>query len=271
MSFSSDIKQELNKTNSLTNKENVKFELIGYVISGNTTVVKGKNFRFSTESDYNINRFSKLLSNLDIHHDIDISGKTFNIVTKALDISKLEFLEIRDNEIFLKPEFEDIKASNKDMQKGTQKNTRLEENMKAFIRGAFMGAGSINNPENSYHLEIAVSNEENLNFFCPICGLPNRINSFFCPEILEAAQRKALNYMYSEINHRLGKTIRDINRSGLIKMEMKIPHQEAEKELYAPLKDYEVVHEICCDVDVKVKTLDKEIGIYCPICGGTNL
>ena len=36
--------------------------------------------------------------------------------------------------------------------------------MKAFIRGAFMGAGSINNPENSYHLEIAVSNEENLNF-----------------------------------------------------------------------------------------------------------
>ena len=165
MSFSSDIKQELNKTNSLTNKENVKFELIGYVVSGNTTVVKGKNLRFSTESDYNINRFSKLLSNLDIHHDIDISGKTFNIMTKSLDIRKLEFLEIRDNEIFLKPEFEDIKAnSSKNMQKDTKKNTRLEENMKAFIRGTFMGAGSINNPENSYHLEIVVSNEENLNF-----------------------------------------------------------------------------------------------------------
>ena len=35
MSFSSDIKQELNKTNSLANKENVKFELMGYCISGN--------------------------------------------------------------------------------------------------------------------------------------------------------------------------------------------------------------------------------------------
>ncbi len=165
MSFSSDIKQELNKTNSLANKENVKFELIGYVVSGNTTVVKGKNLRFSTESDYNINRFSKLLSNLDIHHEIDISGKTFNIVTKALDIKKLEFLEIRDNEIFLKQEIEDIKVSNdKDMQKDTQKNARLEENMKAFIRGAFMGSGSINNPENSYHLEITLSNKENLIF-----------------------------------------------------------------------------------------------------------
>ena len=39
MSFSSDIKQELNKANSLANKENVKFELIGYFISANISVV----------------------------------------------------------------------------------------------------------------------------------------------------------------------------------------------------------------------------------------
>ena len=98
MSFSSDIKQELNKANSLSNKENVKFELIGYFISGNTSVVKGRNIKFSTESDYNINRFSKLLSNLGINHDIDVNGKTFNIVTKSFDIKKLEFLELQENE-----------------------------------------------------------------------------------------------------------------------------------------------------------------------------
>ena len=113
--------------------------------------------------------------------------------------------------------------------------------------------------------------EENLNFFCPICGLPNKINTFYCTEVLEAVQRKALNYMHSQINRRFGKTIRDINRSGFIKMEMEMPRREAEKELYAPLEDYETVHEICCDIDVKVRALDKEIGIYCPICGGTNL
>lgn len=32
MSFSSEIKQELNKTNKLANKEIVKYELIGYLI-----------------------------------------------------------------------------------------------------------------------------------------------------------------------------------------------------------------------------------------------
>ena len=147
MSFSSDIKQELNKANSLANKENVKFELIGYCISGNIDLIKGKNIRFSTESDYNINRFSKLLSNLEINHDIDVNGKTFNIVTKALDMHKLEYLEIKKNEICIKKEIEEIEN---------------DDEKRAFIRGSFLGAGSINNPENSYHLEIVLSNENNL-------------------------------------------------------------------------------------------------------------
>ena len=147
MSFSSDIKQELNKANSLANKENVKFELIGYCISGNTDVIKGKNIQFSTESDYNINRFSKLLSNLEINHDIDVNGKTFHIMTKAFDVNKLEYLEIKNDEICVKEEMKEINADDK---------------KKAFIRGSFLGAGSINNPENSYHLEIVLSNENNL-------------------------------------------------------------------------------------------------------------
>ena len=75
MSFSSDIKQELNKNSNLSNKEIVKNELIGYLISGNTYITNHKEIKFSTESDYNINRFSKLLSNLDINHKIEVSRK----------------------------------------------------------------------------------------------------------------------------------------------------------------------------------------------------
>ena len=36
------------------------------------------------------------------------------------------------------------------------------ENKKSIIRGAFLGAGSITNPEKKYHLEINFSNKENL-------------------------------------------------------------------------------------------------------------
>ena len=75
MSFSSEIKQELNKNSNLANKEIVKYELIGYLISGNVDVVNRNNIKYSTESDYNINRFSKLLSNLNINHNIEMNRK----------------------------------------------------------------------------------------------------------------------------------------------------------------------------------------------------
>lgn len=144
MSFSSDIKQELNKTSNLVNKSLVKYELIGYLLSGNVDLIREKTIRFSTESDYNINRFSKLLSNLNIDHKIDISGKIFFIKLKANDI---DFIEYYKNNIFIK---------NKEIQK--------EEEIKAIIRGMFLGSGSINNPEKKYHFEIVLKNKENLEF-----------------------------------------------------------------------------------------------------------
>ena len=141
MSFSSDIKQELNKNSSLFNKNIVKQELVGYLISGNVNILKGKEIKFSTESDYNINRFSKLLSNLNINHSIDIVGKNFIISLKTKDIS---FVSYKENLIYIK-----------EMPKN-------EEEKKAVIRGSFMGSGSINNPEKEYHLEIEFTNKQNM-------------------------------------------------------------------------------------------------------------
>ena len=142
MSFSSDIKQELNKNSNLANKNIVKQELVGYLISGNINIVNNKEIKFSTESDYNINRFSKLLTNLDINHSIDMVGKNFVITLKTKEIDFVEY------------------------DKGTVKIKEVPENQeekKAIIRGTFMGAGSINNPEREYHLEMEVTNEQNMN------------------------------------------------------------------------------------------------------------
>ena len=153
MSFSSDIKRELNKTNNLSNKELVKYELLGYLISSNTTIKNKKNLRFSTESDYNINRFSRLLSNINIEHDIAVNNKSFYITIKSKELEKIDFIEIEKVE-------ESIYIS----QFTKEKLLEQAENGKALIRGAFLGAGSINNPENLYHLEISFINQENMEF-----------------------------------------------------------------------------------------------------------
>ncbi len=142
MSFSSDIKQELNKNSNLSNKNIVKQELVGYLISGNINIVNNKEIKFSTESDYNINRFSKLLANLDINHSIDMVGKNFVITLKTKEIDFIEY----DKEIV---KIKEIPEN--------------QEEKKAIIRGTFMGAGSINNPEKEYHLEMEVTNEQNMN------------------------------------------------------------------------------------------------------------
>lgn len=130
MSFSTDVKEELSKLSNLADKTCVKAEMYGYLCSNNVSEDKSC-IRFSTESEYNINRFSKLLNNLNIiKYDINIVGKNYNIV-----ISKEESIILR--ELYKEYELED------------------KENIKkAFIRGVFLGSGTINNPKNKYHLEI---------------------------------------------------------------------------------------------------------------------
>lgn len=152
MSFSLEVKQELSKINSLADKNNVKCELMGYLVTSNTSVQKNK-VRFSTESQYNINRFSKLLNNLGfVNYDIKIQRNMYSIFINKNDIQELiraeENINIA-NEIllyFLKSEI-------------------LE---KAFIRGTFLGSGTINNPEKKYHLEIFLKNLETAKYIIEI-------------------------------------------------------------------------------------------------------
>ena len=122
-SFSRKVKEELSKLNNLSNKNLVKFELQGYLLTSNSN-------KFTTENEYNINRFSKLLSNSGTDDfKIEMQGNKFCITTKK----KIEIAQ----------EINDV------------------EEAKAIVRGSFMGAGSITNPKSKYHLEIVFQTEEN--------------------------------------------------------------------------------------------------------------
>ena len=141
MSFSSDIKKELNNNSSLTNKELVKYELMGYLISKNT-LVDGRNIKYSTESDYNINRFSRLLANLDIEHNIEILGKTFIITLNANDADFVtkssDLINTSTADLISKVEIY-LNAETKDMINQAEKNkNQTEEKLKAIIRGSFL-------------------------------------------------------------------------------------------------------------------------------------
>ena len=141
MSFSSELKESLSKITNLKNKEEVKYEFIGYLISNNISVSNRK-ISYSTTSEYNINRFNKILSNMNVlDFKIELKGRTYIITfPKIEDLNELEI----DKNIFLT---DSIKYD--------------EKLIKALVRGIFLGSGSINDPSNKYHLEITLSCIEN--------------------------------------------------------------------------------------------------------------
>lgn len=137
MSFSSDIKVELSKISNLASKLCVKSELYGYLCTTNVSEERGC-IKFSTENEYNINRFSKLLNNINISkYNIEIVGKNYTITVS------------RDESKVLKQVYKSYIVN------------ETEEEEKAYIRGTFLGSGSINNPKNKYHLEVKLKTKNN--------------------------------------------------------------------------------------------------------------
>lgn len=158
MSFSSDVKEELSKISNLPNKNEVKAELIGYLLTSNINIQKNI-LKYSTENQYNINRFGKLLSNLGyIDYKIEIQGKVYSITVKHLDMSEIDY---KENSIYIE-------------KLGWLLN---KENLeKSLIRGCFMGSGSVNNPKNKYHVEILFKIEKNAKF---VLGILKKYNIEF--------------------------------------------------------------------------------------------
>lgn len=148
MSFSSEVKEELSKLTNLANKQMVKYEFLGYLFTSSVGLEKSK-LKFTTENEYNINRFSKLISNLQYqNYEIEMIGKNFCITLNQ----KLELPEVsyQENKIVINQEI-------------VEKMIKEDEALaKALVRGCFLGGGSITNPKNTYHLEIHFSEQKNV-------------------------------------------------------------------------------------------------------------
>jgi len=147
------MKEELSKIANLNDKQLVRHELIGYLISNNTTVDKNS-ITYSTVNEYNINRFSKLLSNLNIlNFKIELKGKIYKITFQKTN--EIEGIYYSQKSVNITDEY------NKKLENIKKIDIKQEIEIKSFIRGIFLGSGSLNNPENKYHLEIILNTLQN--------------------------------------------------------------------------------------------------------------
>lgn len=139
MSFSFEIKKDLSNLNNFKDKKGIESELFGFLITGNT-VKKEECYRYSTENEFIIERIYKILFNLGYDYEPEIDGKMYiaKISRKVDEIFKYE-VELKENE------------------------------EKAVVRGAFLGAGNIENPEAGYHVDISFYETHNCNYLLNLC------------------------------------------------------------------------------------------------------
>lgn len=141
MSFSSEIKEELSKVNNLKNVKILESEFLGYILTGNTTN-NDNVLEFITENEFNIERFYRILFNLNLEYEPNVRGKVF--------VAKIEKNEKVES-------FMQIKITNE------------ETIQKAIVKGCFLGAGSVTDPEKQYHLEIIFQEKNNAEYILNIC------------------------------------------------------------------------------------------------------
>lgn len=162
MSFSSEIKEELTK---FVNKDdNCKLaELAGFMIT-NCIVTKEKDefvLRMSTENASTIRRIYNSFKALyeviaDTNIEKEKSGKDTLYQLKISDKDDLE-------KIF-KESFININVALQIVIDDKNVIRQNDMTIKAFLRGVFIGAGSVVNPNTRYHLEIVANNHDNALF-----------------------------------------------------------------------------------------------------------
>ena len=173
MSFSAKVKGEICRYTDIS-KEEALAELSA-IMKGSGTIGfsgKGLSFRITTENPASARHiFTILKEHFDIHSKLMVkksnSLKKNNIYMVLID----EEMGVRDllQETGIFKEIDGVLTID---YKIDPEMVKTEEYKKAYIRGAFIGGGSVTNPEKTYHLEFVTHSEE---YAIDLCKL---INSF---------------------------------------------------------------------------------------------
>ena len=163
MSFSSEIKDELTKIVNKDDDQRIS-EFIGFMlVNASVTRENGKFIlRMNSESEYTIRRiFSILKTNYGIISKTNIERPK---IPGAQSVYHLKVQDAADLKRIFDEKYFNINEKLQIVLDNKEYILNNEENEKAFLRGVFLGSGSLVNPEVRYHLELAVNNQENALF-----------------------------------------------------------------------------------------------------------
>ena len=151
MSFTVTIKEEIVKTES-TESELIA-ELSGYI--RNNSIISKDKITMTTENNFIVERITNSIKDI------------FDITPKVKEIGNLNFSKNTLYEITIKDELNKvlktlgIKEDNKYLDTVPEYIVGANEEIRGYLRGVFLGSGSINDPKKSrYHMELLINKPE---------------------------------------------------------------------------------------------------------------
>ena len=163
MSFSSELKEELSKISNHNNECCKLAELAGYLITNCNVVKENGEFvlKMTTENVSAIRRVYNAFKNLYGIEPITNVNKTN---TENVSLYELTVQNKKDLQRIFSNALVNIDSNLQIIVDDYGKIKQKDCCKRSFIRGVFLGSGSITTPENSYHLEIVLNNVQNANF-----------------------------------------------------------------------------------------------------------
>jgi uncharacterized Zn-finger protein len=112
-----------------------------------------------------------------------------------------------------------------------------------------------------------IQDSDKASIYCPMCGLIHEINYFYSKEVIgkamEIAEQEALNMIFDAF-----KGLERKSRSSSLKFKAGKKPKVYTKEIYENIDELIESNLKCCNKNIKVRELDKLIGVYCSYCGG---
>jgi DNA-binding protein WhiA len=164
MSFSSEIKEELSRVSVHNNKCCQMAELAGYLIT-NCNITKEDNefiLKMSTENATVIRRVFNIFKSL--FNITPITNIEKERIFKDNNLYQLKIIDKFDLEKIFSNSLISIDLNLQIIIDDKGIISEKECCVKSFLRGVFMGSGSITNPTNMYHLEVVANNMQNATF-----------------------------------------------------------------------------------------------------------
>lgn len=186
MSFSAKVKGELGRYTEMSREEALAQISAMMKVSGTIGFNgKGLSFKITTENPTSARLvFTLLKEHFHIHSKL--------MVKKSNSLKKNNiYMVVIDEEMGVRELLKETGIF-KEVDGGITLDYRIDEKMvetdnekRAYIRGAFLGGGSVTNPEKNYHLEFVTHSEEYAHDLCELinsCGLNSKViqrkNSF---------------------------------------------------------------------------------------------